>query len=160
MKERWKQLSLRDQQVLILGAIFIFFIILYEFIWSPLNHKIIALRQDLIKHEQLLVFAQESDSRLQTIEKLLQKNTVAKTTTLLGIIQTQLKKSSSSQQVSKVEQAENNTVHIQFQKTQFDVLIQWLTDLWQQDGLIVSQITVTPAGVVGVVNADLILSNA
>src|SRR5689334_22032161 len=109
-----------------------------------------------IRHNQtLLVWMQESDQQMQTLEQHLQKQNSYTTASLLSLVQNQLNQSGLAKSVTQLKQADNNSVQISFQKVSFDELMKWLLQLWNEHGLLVTAVSITPTGVPGVVQGDV-----
>src|SRR5579871_2382420 len=134
---------MKEKQILFIGLFLAGILLLYFFIWTSFNHRIINLRSEISHNQQLLIWMQSSDQRIHTLEKLLKKHDSSSTASLLGIVQKQLKTSPIATQVSTLQQTDTHSVHLGFQKVNFDDLITWLTQLWQQEGIFIPQINIT-----------------
>lgn len=159
MKDWWQNLALREKQILSLGAAVVLLFILYEIIWSPFTNKIATMRTQVQHNQELLTWMIQADHRIQTLSKSAQ-NTTQTTESLLGIMQSEVNKSSLAKHVTQLRQAENDAVQLDLQKVDFDRLIVFLTALSNQYGIIVSQFTATPTGTPGEVMASVVVQNA
>lgn len=161
MKEWWINLSLREKQTVSIGGFFVILFLIYLVLWSPLNNKVESLRTKIQRDQKLLVWMQDTNRRVQQIEKNQQTKKIAATdVSLLTIVQRQLNKTPLVSSLEQLRQADNDSVQLSFKNVDFDKLAAWLIQLWQQEGLVVSQINVTPSGSPGMVGAELVLKRA
>lgn len=160
MKERWNNLALREKQFVIIGVIIIAVFLLYEWIWSPLQQNVMTLRGKIHEQEQVLVWMQSADQRMLSLEKNIKAHTLPATTSLLGIVQKASVTSPLAKQITELKQVENNAVRLGFQKVNFDELISWLIQIWREQGLIISEASIKPSGVSGIVTAEVTLSHS
>lgn len=158
MKDWWQNLSFREKQAALLGSIVIILFLFYEMVWSPFTDHIESLRHSLIQNQALLTWMQDTDKKIQSLEKNQYHDKIQAKTSLLSLIQNQLQQTPLGRSVSEVRQADNNAVELQFEKVNFDSLIVWLTRLWQQHGLLVTDIAVKPTGARGIVKGNVVLS--
>lgn len=159
MKEWWMNLGLREKQFVSSGSLIILLFLLYEIMWAPISYHNDDLRNEILRNQKLLIWMQQADHRIQATQKMLQRNTTIKTpAALLSILQKEVKQSPIANNLNQINQAENNSVQMTFQKVNFDLLAKWLTDLWLKHGLSVSQMTATPNGAMGIVDATVTIS--
>jgi type II secretory pathway component PulM len=159
MKEWWNNLGLREKQLLSLGGIFLILFLLYEIIWSPISTHNASLRSDIAHNQKLLIWMEEADGHIQSLQKMLQTTTsTMSSAALLSLLQKEVNQSPFANNLQQLNQAENNAVRITFQKINFDALITWLTAIWKKDNLTVKQITVAPNGSAGIVDVTIVLS--
>lgn len=158
MNEWWLNLSLREKQIISAGALAVVIFLLYLILWLPLSNRVVNLREQIVRDQKLLLWMRDANQRIQDVEKNLQnKKPTESNASLLNIIQKQINKSTFVSSLNQLKQAENDSVQLSFNNVDFDRLIQWLTELWQQQGIVISQMSVTASGTPGVVNTDFIL---
>ena len=161
MKEWWNNLSLRDKQMLSLGVAAIICFLIYGLLWAPLDNKVNRMRNQISTDQKLLIWMQETNQHIQESEKSLQKKGVTPSgVSILSIVQRQINKTPFVSSLSQLRQAENDAVQLTFNNVDFDKLIAWLTQLWQQQGLVITQISVIASTTPGLVSADLILKGS
>ena len=160
MKEWWHNLSLREKQTLTLGILAVIIFLIYALIFAPLDNKATSLRNKIKHNQELLSWMQKTDQQIKSAEKTLQKkSTDINTGSLLTIVQQQINKTPLVSNLAQLRQADNDSVQLSFTNVDFDKLVVWLTALWQEHGLMVSQMTTTAGTPPGIVTADLILKN-
>lgn len=158
MKQWWLGLSLREKQTLMLGGIAVAIYIVYALIWSPLDNKIVAMREQIQQDQKLLAWMQAADKRLTGSDNPTPTPLLA--SSLLSVAQKQIKQSALADQLSQLRQAENDAVQLSFKQVDFDKLVTWLADSSRQKGLTVAQLTVAPSESPGIVSAELQLKSS
>lgn len=161
MKDWWNNLALREKQTMSLGAFALILLLFYLIIWSPLNYKLDNLRNKIKHDQQLLTWMKDANNRMQAAEKQqTQKNSLPSGTSLLSLVQHKLNQTPLVSSLGQLRQAENDSVQLSFTNVDFDKMIEWLTQLWQQQGVTISQINITASNTAGLVNADMILKSS
>ena len=157
MKEWWNNLALREKQTLSVGIFFLSLFLIYILLWSPLNTKVMSLRSHIQQNQELLTWMDAADKRIQVLEKTAQTKPAARPTgSLLSVIQKQINRTPLVTALTQLHQVDNESVQLTFEKVNFDQLITWLTGISQQ-GLLTTQLSITPGTTLGVVSADLII---
>ena len=160
MKERWNNLTLREKQTVVLGALVVGILIIYLALLSPLNNKVNNMREQIRHDQELLGWMQQTDKQIQALAKTSQPAPTAHATgSLLSIVQKQINRTPLVSSLKQLHQGENDSVQMSFQQVDFDQLMAWLIQLSQQQGLIVSQMSVTPSTSPGIVATDLVLKS-
>lgn len=159
MKEWWINLPLREKRMLVLGGLIVILFILYEMIWSQLSDANDNLRLRIGHGENTLLSMQQTDELIQHLQKMSQQKKQQATQSILGTVQDEVNGSPFSYHVNQLRQAENQSVQMSLNKVDFDGLLVFLMKLWKNHTIIVSQITVTPTGASGEVNADVTLAS-
>jgi general secretion pathway protein M len=157
MKEWWNNLVLRERQMVSLGAMIISLLFIYFFLWSPLDSTVTSLRSQIRHNQELLAWMQDADKRIQLLQKTARPAPVKQASgSLLSILQKQINGTAFVSALSQLHQVENNSVQLAFQKINFDALVGWLIKLNQQ-GIQITQMTVAPSDVPGIVGVELVL---
>jgi general secretion pathway protein M len=154
IKNYWENLALREKQTAILGIICSVFFLCYEIIWAPLSNRVSTLRQSITHKQQLLAWMQETDKNITQLQQT-HPMAVRKTDSLLSTIQTQLNNSSFTNNISRLQQIENDSVQLHLQNISFDNLMTWLINLNSQ-GVSIQQIDIVANPTPGIVESDLI----
>lgn len=157
MREWWLNLSLRDKQLFILSCTAIAIFLIYFFIWSPLLDSIATLRTQLQRNQATLAWMKTADKEIQLVEKNPAATASQSSASLLSIVQNEINQSTFAKNVSQLHQAENDAVQLSFQQIDFDQLITWLMQLWQQHHIAVTQATIKKSEAAGSVTADISL---
>jgi general secretion pathway protein M len=158
MNEWWINLSIREKQIVSAGALGVVIFLVYLIIWLPLSNRVANLREQIVRDQKSLLWMRDADQRIQDVEKNSQnKKSTDSGISLLTIVQKQINKSNFVSSLNQLRQAENDSVELSFNNVDFDRLIQWLTELWQQQGIVITQMSVTASGTAGVVNTEFVL---
>ncbi len=156
-REQWQRLSLREKQAALIGGIAIGIFLLYEIIWAPLANSVDQLHNRVAQNRELLSWMQETDTQMHALSQTTTKKSMQENASLLSTMQSDIKKTTFASHVSQLRQAENNTVQMNLQKVSFDEFIRWLIGLGSESGLVVTQVSVLPTGVLGEVNVNLVV---
>src|SRR3989338_4707435 len=159
-QEWWDNLSLREKQTMSLGSVVVILLLVYEIIWSPFTNKVTHLREQVRHNQELLIWMRQTDQQLQQLATTSKAKPVQLTGSLLSTVQEQMKKNPLAQHATQLRQTENDSVQLNLQKVSFDQLIVFLTTLWNQYHIIVTQLTVIPTATSGEVTADLVIKLA
>jgi type II secretory pathway component PulM len=158
MKEWWNNLSLREKQTLSLGGFFVVLFLIYALLWSPLNSKVNSLREQIVKDQKLLAWMQETNQHILTLEKSFKTGKQDSSgVSLLSIMQKQINKTQFVSSLGQLRQADNDSVQLNFTNVDFDKLVTWLTELSQEEGVVIAQMSVAAGATPGVVSVDLVL---
>ena len=155
MKERWINLPLREKQFLVIGALFATIFLFYLLILTPLTHKISALRNTLEHNKITLASIQKTETKIQALEKNSRKIKTDLDASLLSIVQNAINQSDFSKEAAQLKQADNDAVRLSFPKVDFDSLIEWLTRLFQENNIVVTEAAVTKTPSEGIVTAEI-----
>lgn len=155
MKSWWLNATLRERQVVTLGAILVGLFILYEITLVPLSNKVDSMRKQIQNNQTLLAWMQESDKRIKQLSSNPKNSSPKSTASLLNLLQTDIDKTSLAKNVSLLQQADNDSVQIHLQKAGFDNLMKWLINISQEQQLIILQASFVPEPTPGIVEADL-----
>lgn len=157
MKEWWLNLSFREKQSASVGGVGIVLLLIYLGIWLPLTNQVTHLRQSIHQNQALLAWMQENDNQLKKIEKNFKK-TNHNNVSLLTSLQQELNQTPFSKNLVALKQADNNNVQVQLQNISFDEFIVWLTKLWQEQNITVTQLQINPNITPGMVTTEFTLS--
>ncbi len=156
MKQWWLGLAQREKQIVTLGGIAVILFMIYTCIWLPLDHKITAMRAEIVQNQKLYTWMEAADRQLKTA----QAPTAHSSASALSLTQNLIKQSSFANQLSQLRQAENDAVLLSFKQVNFDELITWLNDASRQQGLAVTQFTVAASTTPGIVSAEIQLTQS
>ena len=158
MKDRWNQLALRERQTLSVGGFFLCAFLIYILLWVPLTERTNLLRKQITANQNLLTWMQEADKRIQLLEKTTQEKPLTHTEgSLLSIVQKQINRTPLVSALTDLHQLETDSVQLTFQKVSFDQLMKWLIQITDQEGLVITQLTVTPGTTPGIADVVLVL---
>lgn len=157
MKQWWKELSQREQRIVMAGAVLVFILAVYLFAWEPMLKERASLRASVEK------LREDRDWMLEAADKakrLRGSGAVARqpVTSLLGVINATARPVLKGAELKRVEEDRDAGVRVWIEAVAFDDMIIWLGDLKRRYGIDVSSISVERMGKPGRVNARLILA--
>ncbi|MDR3478886.1 MAG: type II secretion system protein M [Gammaproteobacteria bacterium] len=155
MKEWWLNLSSREKQTTAIGAILVILFLVYALIWSPLANSVETLRERIHHNQALLSWMQQSDKKIDALEKNQEITTRTPNSSLLNIVQTEINKTPFASNIVQLQQAENESIDLRLQKVSFDSLIKWLTAICRKEQLLITQLAITPGATPGIVDAEI-----
>jgi type II secretory pathway component PulM len=158
MKNWWQELAFREKQTISIGMLLLLIFLVYEFVFATLSSEITTLRHKISVNQSLLNWMQASNEHIEALEKTHQPQSHNESMSLLSTVQNGISESNFTQNVTQLQQSENDSVQLQLQKVNFDTFVQWLTQLCQQHQLLITQMSITPLDEVGTVNTELKLS--
>jgi len=146
MKERWLQLNLREQRLVIAMGVVVLFFILYSAIWAPLNSNIDAANKKIDRQQALLTWVQESTVQYKSAAGASRANNSN------GSLSSLVNRTASRQQISIARmQPQGLDLQVWIDEVPFDHLLVWLEQLSTQEGISVKAIDITNAQQAGVV---------
>lgn len=156
VKEMWSQLALREKRIVSIGGVLLIVFIFYAGIWSPLLEKAAAMRQALINNQATLVWMQETDKQLRALEAKT-KHEVSRLTpiALLSILKNKISEMNLTPYLTQLKEANQETIHIQFQKIEFDSFMQLMIALTKEHNIAIKQMSVVADTVPGIVDIEL-----
>lgn len=158
MREWWNNLVLREKQTLALGAFFVVLALIYLLLWAPLNDRAAMLRNQIRQHQTLLVWMEDADKRIQALEKNSQQKPNANSgASLLSIVQKQINGTPFVSALNQLHQVENDSIELTFQQVDFDKLMVWMIELTKREGLVITQMNVTPGATAGMAAVTVVL---
>jgi general secretion pathway protein M len=154
----WNARLPRERQILIVGAVFVVFFILYSAIWAPLAKARHRAELDLQETRALA-------NRLETVASEVERNrgsggmaAATRGMPLLSAVDQASHRPELGKQYEKIEPDEGErTVKIWIDDVPFDSLVNWLNLLQTQYGIVVSTAELERKGE-GLVNARLSLT--
>ena len=156
MKDWFAQLSQRDQLSLLALGLVLCLYLLYMLVWKPLDDK-----RELLEQQNSVVAAslQEVDVMVSEIMRLRDSGAVAGARRNL----TSLINQSTGRrglQVTRLQPNSRGEIQVRLEGAAFDEVLAWLHEIENQEGLLVMEAAVTPAGMAGRVNATVRIAQA
>lgn len=145
MKERWLQLELREQRLVLVMAAVVLFFILYSAIWAPLNDGIEAASKKIERQQKLLTWVQEGTAKYKSAAGLNRSNN---SSSLSGLVN----RTAGRNQISIARmQPQGDDLQVWIDEVSFNNLLTWLEQLSEKEGISVKAIDITNAQQAGVV---------
>lgn len=155
MKRDWLNTLIREKQPLVLAGLGLFPLLLYLLLFAPIMQATSDLRHKIRADQSVLAWMQATNKQIHILEKEPKPIAASSSASLLSIIQNDINNQPLAKNVLQLQQGENDTIQMRLQKVSFDALMKWLLAICQQQGLMISQMTVTPNTTPGIVDAEL-----
>ena len=158
MKERWQQLSSREQQLVILMTIVVTITLFYFLLWSPLQQGIDDGKTRYQAQTAALLKMQKQAAEAKSLQASGRTNTshIKDSSTLLGLIERTAQQNKLKSTLQKVQPDGKDGARIWIDNAPFDQVIQWLNVLSSQ-GITISEISFERQDEPGRVNSRILL---
>lgn len=140
MKSWWNQLSSRDQHVLTIGGIFVIVLVIYQFIWSPIQSSMSNLRQQISYQSELNTWMKQTLIQYKA-QRVLKRKKVS-LSNMLNLINTQLSTFQLSQTDKRLSQTQDGKIKLSFQQAPFDLLLKFLRYITKAYAINIEQLNV------------------
>lgn len=145
MKERWLQLDLREQRLVLVMAAVVLFFILYSAVWAPLNNNIEAASKKIERQQKLLTWVQESTAKYKSAAGSNRSNNNGSLSSIVN------KTAGRNQILIARMQPQGDDLQVWIDEVSFNQLLTWLEQLSEKEGISVKAIDITNAQQAGVV---------
>jgi type II secretory pathway component PulM len=156
MKDWFLQLNQREQTSLLALGLALALYVFYMFIWSPLD----SMRDSLqVQNQGVAGSLQRVDTMVSEILQLRDSGTQTSSRRNL----TSLINQSTGRlqlQVTRLQPNSRGEIQVRLENAAFDDVLLWLHEMEYREGLLVREVSITQAGVVGRVNATVRIAQA
>jgi len=143
LQRSWHSLSLRDQRILVLGSFIAIVILVYAFIWSPLQKNLKQLRPQVISQSEDLAWMQQQAGKIRQLNQSGQIQKTQNTLPLLTIVDQTAKALKIRDVIKQIQPGkESGTAKIWFEKVIFEDWLKWLDKISAQ-GIDVTRVSIT-----------------
>lgn len=157
MKERWENLTSREKNLILIGAVLIILTVIYQFWWWS-HERVIALSHQLTQSETSIKRFQQAVGALATLRKSHKQREAVTPESLLTAVENAVRDKPVSKSVTQITAVKSGVVRLQINHVSFDDLIKWLSEIQKEQGIYVLQIRVNKTNAQGIVDVDLQLS--
>lgn len=156
MKHWWQGLATRERYLVISGGVLLLFFCIYQWGYKPVSANLAGLRTDIAAQQELLNWMQTTVPRILT----LRSNThaplpVTTTQSVLSVVATTLEEHQLIPQT--IEELSSQKVTVAIDQANFDPLFMWLTQLYEKNAIVVTDLILTPESGDGTVKARITL---
>lgn len=151
---RWfLSLQTRERRVLGGGTFILLLVIMYGGIVTPFMHSKAALVSHVAEQQALLAWMRPAAARLHALGAT--QPAMLPSGSLLATINRAAGDAGLGNAVRQVQQQNDGSVRVQLEGAAFDGLLHWLSDLHQQYGISISDLSVQRGTGAGMVNAHV-----
>ncbi len=152
MKIKWRnKISRQERQTILIGSIIATIIIIYTFLWHPLNTKIIYINSQLNQQRIFLNWLIRSSNTIidsnRNIPKINQNNHQIS-------IENTISNSLTAKYLTKLNHIDKNHVRIEFKNIPFSMLMKYINKL-NNHGISVNHISIKRSSDAGTVNTTI-----
>jgi type II secretory pathway component PulM len=156
LKTRWQSLAPREKNALQGGALLVLVLLLYAFLWSPLNTHLDKLRTQIQGEKKTAAWIQTADKQIRALENEQKKISTQTLSLRLNTIQEELRQGPLSKMLTQLNQSGADEIHCVFERVDFDTLMGWLIPFAQEHDLSVKQASFRRLNNVGLVQAEFV----
>jgi type II secretory pathway component PulM len=153
IKERWEQLSPRDQQTVKKGSLILGAILAIQIFWWPLYHRMSVIQESIIQEQSLIEWMAPRVAQL--IELKNSRQSIKKDKSL-SAIEKSLQQSGLKPYLTEFSQNAQHQVSVSFSEIPFESCMEWIEQA-QSQGWVVQQFNANKSEKTGIVRVDLVL---
>lgn len=157
MKKHWQKLSLREKRLISICGTLLALVLVYTLILSPLETGIRNLQTAIPNSQNTLHWMQAADSKFQQLNQQEKPKNSASPANLLSTIQQSIKSAKFSTKV-QISQTNRGNVNVNFDAVNFNEMMKWLINIWQQNSIHATKADITALQKTGSVKASLELA--
>lgn len=154
-EQRWKQLTKREQLLLIGTGALTAVLIFYQLIYSPISTAITRYQQDVVNDQELLVFMRASVPRLLAATGQSKPEESIQVDMFLPTVESSLTADGMMEVVTSMSLSNDNTISIQFDAVDLDGLLGWLIQIRKRYGIQVETFSARPVELPGFASATV-----
>lgn len=158
MLSRLKQLSLRDQTMLVVLAAALLLYMLYQLLWHPLAKSNADLAQQNAAVAQSLANMNQLAAQYRELQKASGPGSASQGETLTQLVDETV--ASNQLQMSRFQPGSSGDVQVRFDNASFDQVLRWLNELESKHGVTLREFGVSPGSGPGLVNVSVRLYRA
>ena len=143
LQRTWHNLSLRDQRILVLGSLIAIAILIYAFVWSPLQKDLKQLRPLVVSQSADLAWMQQQAAKIRQLNKVGNSKKSMNALPLLTVVDQTAKAQKIRDKIKQIQPGkESGTAKIWFDKVIFERWLRWL-DKTSAQGIDVTRVSIT-----------------
>ena len=155
----FESLEQRERLLVTIGAVFVLLTLFYLLLLEPTAHRLKQAKSKYLSAQQQLAFMQETHSTAERLKKQPQlgaKQIIAPEN-LLSYLDSSMKRYRINTQLNSISPAKDNGANLRFDNVEYNKLMQWLGNLYFQNGINVESINIAPTKNPGMVKATMLL---
>ncbi len=154
LKTWYLQLQVREQRIVLAGAVALVLLLFYALIWSPLVARQQALRETVKEQRATAQWMQQAARQVEQLRAgRPAAGKIPAGQSLLALVDQSAKNSRLGPAMKRVEPEGQSGVRVWFEQANFDDLMQWLERLERDYGLHIATMVVEHQETPGQVNA-------
>ena len=155
----FNSLNSRDRVTLGIGAAALAAILGFFLFYAPYSKKVQTFRQEVAAKQELLAWMEDAAAEVQRLRAAgVGSKGSASTSSPLAVIDRSVSRFDLADAIQRVEPAEGNGVRVWLKNAVFVDQINWLHNLQQEHGMIVSECSADYQNAPGLVNSRILLT--
>ena len=143
LQRTWHNLSLRDQRILLLGSLIAIVILIYAFVWSPLQKDLKQLRPLVVSQSADLAWMQQQADKIRQLNQVGNSKKSMNALPLLTVVDQTAKAQKIRDKIKQIQPGkQSGTAKIWFDKVIFEHWLRWL-DKTSAQGIDVTRVSIT-----------------
>lgn len=158
MKAWLESLEPRELNLLIAGTIAVAVLILYQFVWVPLQTDTENLKRKVSHQQELVSWMKKAEKTITSRNTQVEQTRITGLNrSLLSVVDKSTRNFKLVKVVKRIEPDGDNKVRVWLEKADFDNMTRWLITLIKSYAVSVDSINVDQGKSSGVINARLVL---
>ena len=129
MRERWQQLQNRERGLIVLAAVVIVLVLLWTFVWEPLQQSSQDNRARIAEQQSLLLWLESIEPEVQRLRAEQNARTGIGNRSPISLIDQTARAAGLAGALQRIEPASSNQVRVVFEQVEFAGLMEWLSSL-------------------------------
>lgn len=155
IQDYWNAMSTKDKRTLTIGGVLAIIMLIYAFIYSPLQTSIHELRQQVLDKKETLLWMQSVRSELETTKH---KSKPIAHNKLLSLVNNDLQQRNFKAFPSRLQMGSTNDVQVNFERVPVNMLLEWVWRLNTRYSVAIKQFDLQRSNTQGVVKASIRLN--
>lgn len=157
MQQWWNTLALREKRIVLIGGVLLAFFVLYEFIFMPIHHGLANMQTAVQQDQALLDWMNQTALQIKRLKGTSVNGQLVGTQALLTTTDQSVRNSAIAHNLTSIQQNNNNTVDVKFDRVSFDALTHWMITLRESYGIEAKQVLISRIDEQGTVQAAITL---
>jgi general secretion pathway protein M len=149
----FRQLSLRDQAMLMVLAAALALYMLYQLLWHPLASANDNLAQQNAGLSRSLASVTQMAAQYADLKKSNAQNNAAQGSTLTQLVDATV--AANQLHMSRFQPGSTGDVQVRFDNASFDQVMRWLNELESKDAVVLREFGISPGSGAGLVNVSV-----
>ncbi|HET6545888.1 MAG TPA: type II secretion system protein M [Rhodanobacteraceae bacterium] len=157
----WQNLAPRERRVFGIGVAVALSLLVWAFVWHPLDVRRSALEQSTAADRDALAYVRVATAEVARLRAAgMRSRSSRQGKSLLALADATARGAGLESSLKRVEPVGSRSVRVSFEFANFDALMRWLEDLSRDYGVEASDLSADRADAVGLVNARVTLEDA
>lgn len=158
MKRWWQEREPGERWFLSIGAGAITLLLVYAFLWEPLQTRIAQQHATLAEQQGTLEWMRRASSEVRQLRtRAADQRTDGPQPSLLGILESSAREQGLRDRIGRMEPVGDDTVRLDLREVGFDRALRWIATLQQSHGVEVVETSVVANASPGTVNGSFTL---